>query len=295
MTITSQPETQQGPPAVTEGSEPTANGATAPAKKGNGVRRPSNRRIFASLVVIAIFILLTLAFWYWWPEVKELIAFVSDQDAFGDYLRSFGVLAPLALFVAQMIQVFIAFIPGHVVSISGGYVFGFAWGLIMNLSFTVFASQMAYYLARWAGRPIVYKLADRETVDYWERVANQKGTVFFTIAFLLPIFPSDAMNFVGGLSGISSGKFLIANFFGRMPSAIMLTMIGAYGTEFNNVAWGVIILVFIVVFIGGNYGAKWIKNSLDQIDHSEADVLLEEHRSGELATVTDSVAEQEAG
>ena len=44
---------------------------------------------------------------------------------------------------------------------------------------------MAYFLARYAGRPIVYKLADRETVDYWERVANQKGTVFFTIAFLL--------------------------------------------------------------------------------------------------------------
>jgi uncharacterized membrane protein YdjX (TVP38/TMEM64 family) len=295
MTITSQPETQQGPAAVTEGNEPTTNGAIATAKKGNGVRRPSNRRIFASLVVIVIFILITLAFWYWWPEVKELIAFVSDQEAFGDYLRSFGVLAPLVLFAAQMIQVFIAFIPGHVVSISGGYVFGFAWGLIMNLSFTVFASQMAYFLARWAGRPIVYKLADRKTVDYWERVANQKGTVFFTIAFLLPIFPSDAMNFVGGLSGISSGKFLIANFFGRMPSAIMLTMIGAYGTEFNNLAWGVIILVFVVIFIGGNYGAKWIKNSLDQIDHSEADLLLEEHRSGELAKVTDGVAEQDAG
>ena len=263
-------------------------------EEDDSVKEPSNRRLFVSLVIVALFILLSLAFWHWWDNLKLLIDFVSDQEQFGEYLRSFGVLAPLVLFAAQMIQVFIAFIPGHVVSISGGYVFGFAWGLIMNIAFTVFASQMAYYLARYAGRPIVYKLADRETVDYWERVANQKGTVFFTIAFLLPIFPSDAMNFVGGLSGISAGKFFIANLFGRTPSAIMLTMIGAYGMEFSNLAWGVIILIFVLVFFAGNYGARWIKNSIDQIDPADADLLGEENRSGELAEVSGDVAEQEA-
>jgi uncharacterized membrane protein YdjX (TVP38/TMEM64 family) len=253
------------------------------SETGNGAKSPSNRRLFASLVVVAIFILLTITFWYYWDEIKPLLSFISDQDAFGEYLRSFGVLAPLVLFAAQMIQVFIAFIPGHVVSISGGYVFGFAWGLIMNISFTVFASQMAYFVARWAGRPIVYRLADRQTVDYWERVANQRGTVFFTIAFLLPIFPSDAMNFVGGLSGISPGRFFVANLFGRTPSAIMLTMIGAYGTTFTNVAWAIIILIFIIVFIAGNFGARWIKNSLEQADQAGAETAVEELRSGELA------------
>jgi uncharacterized membrane protein YdjX (TVP38/TMEM64 family) len=141
---------------------------------------------------------------------------------------------------------------------------------------------MAYFLARYAGRPIVYRLADRETVDYWERVANTRGTLFFTIAFLLPIFPSDAMNFVGGLSGISAGKFLFANFFGRMPSAIMLTMIGAYGTEFSNVAWAIIVLIFVVVLIAGNYGARWIRRTLDEMDDAETELLVQEHRSTEL-------------
>jgi uncharacterized membrane protein YdjX (TVP38/TMEM64 family) len=282
MAVTSEQESNKKPLAVQ---------AVDPAPEDNGTKSPSNKRIFVSLVIIAILILLSIAFWYNWDSIKTILAFASDQEAFGEYLRSFGVLAPFALFAAQMIQVFIAFIPGHVVSISGGYVFGFAWGLIMNIAFTVFASQMAYFLARYAGRPIVYKLADRETVDYWERVANQKGTVFFTIAFLLPIFPSDAMNFVGGLSGISAGKFLIANLFGRTPSAIMLTMIGAYGTEFSNVAWAIIILIFIIVFFAGNYGAKWIKKSLDQIDHSEAELMVEEHRSGELANVASAGVE----
>lgn len=258
----------------------------------NGSKSPSNRRIIASLLVVALFILLSLAFWYWRADVRELIAFVSDQEAFGEYLRSFGVLAPLVLFLAQLIQVFIAFIPGHVVSISGGYVFGFGWGLIMNLSFTVIASQLAYFLARWAGRPIVYRLADRETVDYWEQVANQKGTIFFTIAFLLPIFPSDAMNFVGGLSGISPGRFFVANAIGRMPSAIMLTMIGAYGTEFSTLAWAVIILIFLVVFVAGHYGARWIRRTIDEAQDGET--ANPEQHAQKLVELSEGAAEQES-
>ncbi|MFN2135415.1 MAG: TVP38/TMEM64 family protein [Candidatus Promineifilaceae bacterium] len=268
MTFTSEQETKSAAGAPEATAEPAPNGATGDIAAADDSTSPSNMRIAASLIVIALFILISLAFWRNWDQVKVFIDFVSDQQAFGDYLRSFGVMAPLVLFAAQMIQVFIAFIPGHVVSISGGYVFGFAWGFVMNLAFTVFASQLAYFLARWAGRPVVYKLADRETIDYWERVANTQGTVFFTIAFLLPIFPSDAMNFVGGLSGISAGKFFVANLFGRTPSAIMLTMIGAYGMEFSHLAWAVIILIFVIVFFAGNYGARWIKNSIDQAQES---------------------------
>ena len=239
------------------------------AESDNGAKSPSRSRIVGSLIVIGLLIGLSILFWLNWDQVREFISFISDQEAFGEYLRSFGIWGPLVLFIAQTIQVFIAFIPGHVVSISGGYVFGFGWGFIMNLSFTVIASQMAYFLARWAGRPIVYKLVDRETVDYWEVVANKKGTLFFTIAFLLPIFPSDAMNFVGGLSGISPGRFFIASLIGRMPSSIMLSMIGAYGTEFSPLAWGIVVTIVLIVLLLGQFGTKWVKRTLDE--HAEAE------------------------
>ncbi len=224
----------------------------------------NNKRLIWSVVSILIFAILSIVVWIWWDQVRVLITFITDQNEFGAYLQSFGIWGPIVLFGAQLLQVFFAFIPGHVVLIAGAYVYGFPLGLLFNITFTVVASQLAYYFARWAGRPLVYRLADKETVDYWERVANQKGVLFFTISFLLPIFPSDAMNFVAGLSGIGSRRFLVANFFGRLPSAIMLSLIGAYGLAFSNLQWGLIILAFVIFFIGGYFVVNRIKRSVDE-------------------------------
>ena len=111
------------------------------------------RRLFWSIATLVVFVLLTVAIWYWWADVKKLIVFIGDQEAFGAYLQSFGIWGPLVLWGAQLLQVFVAFIPGHVVLIAAGYVYGFVLGLIFNVTFTVAASQLAYLFARWAGRP----------------------------------------------------------------------------------------------------------------------------------------------
>ncbi len=241
-------------------------------KKSNG---RAGKRLLWSIVSLIIFVLLTAAVWYWWDNVKLLMVFISDQEAFGAYLQSFGIWGPLVLWLAQLLQVFFAFIPGHVVLIAAGYVYGFALGLIFNITFTVAASQLAYLFARWAGRPLVYRLVDQKTVDYWERIANQRGVIFFTISFLLPIFPSDAMNFVAGLSGIDSRRFLVANFLGRFPSAVLLTLIGAYGLDLSTVSWALIIVAYIMFFVLGHYAVNRIKRDVDNGEQSEPDKIKE--------------------
>ncbi len=256
-------------------ADPIENGPRVRAPKQTNGNGRSNKRLLWSILSLVLFAALTVIFWIWWDQVKVLMVFISDQDAFGAYLQSFGVWGPLVLWFAQLLQVFIAFIPGHVVLIAAGYVYGFALGLLFNISFTVAASQLAFLFARWAGRPLVYRLADRETVEYWERIANQKGILFFTIAFLLPIFPSDAMNFVAGLSGMDSRRFLIASFLGRLPSAVMLTLIGAYGLEFSNSTWGLIILVFVLLFVGGHLVVGRIKRSVENGEQMAPEAMQE--------------------
>lgn len=248
--------------ALSKSSAPLA-AADDSEGQSNLPHQNSNRRLFWSIVTLLFIGLLSLATWYWWDNIRQLIIFISDQQAFGSYLQSFGILGPLVLFAAQLLQVFVAFIPGHVVLIAAGYVYGFALGLLFNITFTVAASQLAYLVARWAGRPVVYRLVDQDTVEYWERIANQKGVVFFTITFLLPIFPSDAMNFVAGLSGIDARRFLIANFVGRFPSAVLLTLIGAYGWELTKFSWALIILAYILFFILGHFAVNKIRQSVE--------------------------------
>lgn len=136
-------------------------------------------------------------------------------------------------------------------SIAAGYVYGFWPGLILNMICIVGASQLAFALARWTGRPVIDRLANKETLDKWYAIGEKQGFTFFTIAFVLPMFPTDMMNFVAGLTGITGVKFLAANILGRLPSAIILTMIGAYGIRFAEWQWGLIAALAVLVFVVG--------------------------------------------
>ncbi len=203
-----------------------------------------------ALIIIAGLI----AAWGLWvlrQPVVALLSLVGDQEAVSAYLQSFGAWGPLVLALAQLIQVVAAVIPGHVFLVAAGYVYGFPVGFLLNITFVVAASQFAYSLARWAGRPFVNRFVPDDKLEHWYKISEKQGFVFFTLVFILPVFPTDVMNFVAGLSGISPRKFLAANFLGRLPSAIILTLIGSHGLQWTPQAWGLLFVFAVSVYITG--------------------------------------------
>jgi uncharacterized membrane protein YdjX (TVP38/TMEM64 family) len=205
------------------------------------------------LVYTLLFTGIIIAFWLGRQPIQEIWPLLSDQERVSAYLQSFGAWGPLALAVVQFLQVMIVVIPGHVFLIAAGYVYGLLPGFVMNLTYVVTASQIAFLLARWAGRPLVERLVSQETLNRWYKIGEERGFVFFTIAFLLPVFPTDLMNFIAGLTGISATRFLAANFLGRLPSVIMLTLIGSHGLELSSLAWGVMGAIVATLYVAGRY------------------------------------------
>ncbi|WP_420630547.1 TVP38/TMEM64 family protein [Candidatus Leptofilum sp.] len=163
-------------------------------------------------------LLVAVLTWVMRESLSQWLTILSDQQFVSSYVQSYGALAPLVLAFFQVLQVIVAFIPGHVFVIAGGYIYGLPWGLIFNIVCVVAASQLGFLLARWFGRPIVHRLAPEATIKKWETIAEEQGFLFFTIAFVLPVFPTDVMNFVAGLTGISPRKFLAANFWVACPA-----------------------------------------------------------------------------
>jgi len=215
--------------------------------------RPTSQRSSGSLALalIATGLVLLALFWAAREPVMGLLVMAKDQQAVSQYLHGFGAWGPLVLILAQLMQVMLAFIPGHVFLVAAGYVYGFTTGLLLNYAAIVAASQLAFCLARWAGRPLVSRLVPADLLDRWYRIGERRGFAFFTIAFVLPVFPTDLMNFVAGLSGISPMRFLAANMLGRLPSAILLTLIGSHGLQISSLTWGVLALLAIVFYLVG--------------------------------------------
>jgi len=198
-----------------------------------------------SLIVI---VFITLVIVYRQP-LAELLATISDQRAVSEYLKSYGALGPVVLFTLMIAQVFVAFIPGHALMVTAGYVYG-GLGLCVVIVSTVIGSQIAFMIARWYGRDLIYRLASPAIIDRWNKAAQHQGVIFYFFAFVLPIFPSDLMCYVAGLATISPRRFFISNILGRTCCAVFITLIGMYGMH-PPVAFWIVSISLISAFFAG--------------------------------------------
>jgi uncharacterized membrane protein YdjX (TVP38/TMEM64 family) len=193
-------------------------------------------------------VLLALTIIYRQPLANYLYV-ITDQKAVSAYLQGYGALGPIVLFILLVAQVFIAFIPGHALMVTAGYVYGLE-GLLIVITSTIFGSQIAFLIARRYGRDLIYKIASPEIIGRWDGIARHQGILFYFFSFVLPIFPSDLMCYVAGLSTISARRFLIANILGRTCCAVFVTMIGIYGMHPPVWFWAAAILIISAFFAG---------------------------------------------
>jgi len=176
-------------------------------------------------------LLMIAALAIWWRPLVEMFSMIGNQEAIAAYLQDHGLSGLIILFILLFLQVFLAPIPGHAFMVAGGYVYGFWPSTLLTLVSTVVATQLAFMLTRRYGLPLVERLASEKFIDRWNKVAGNRGGVFFFFAFILPIFPSDFMCYIAGLGKISHRDFFLSNFFGRFFIAAVLTSIGSHGFE----------------------------------------------------------------
>ena len=187
--------------------------------------------------------------------IAQLLHTISNQQAVSAYLQNYGTLGPMVLFVLMVAQVFIAVIPGHALMVTAGYAYG-GLGLFIVIASTVIGSQLAFCIARWYGRNLIYKLASPKIIERWNKAAEQQGIVFYFFAFVLPIFPSDLMCYVAGLATISPRRFFVTNIFGRTCVAVFVTLIGIYGMNPPAEFWIVAITGISIFFSGWAFYRK---------------------------------------
>jgi uncharacterized membrane protein YdjX (TVP38/TMEM64 family) len=185
-----------------------------------------------------------------WPNHEALwrfIYFICDHNAIGDFIEKIGIIGPLALMGLIGLQVLIPYLPSEPPIIAGGYAYGFIGGFLMSWLVMVAATQVVFYLARYGGRPLVERFVPDKLLDKWTRIASERGTMFFLLAFIIPPVPSDIMIYVAGLSAINGRRFFVANFFGRMPIVAIVTFVGSNG--FSNMPAMILGLTSFGVFM----------------------------------------------
>jgi uncharacterized membrane protein YdjX (TVP38/TMEM64 family) len=156
------------------------------------------------------------------------IVFLRDSlSQFLDQSRDLGWLAAM-LFVLIYIVACVLMMPGSVLTLGAGAVFGVWIALPLTLAGATLGACAAFLVGRFIARDwISHRLAGKPKLAAIDRAVGDKG---FTIVFLTrlsPIFPFNVQNYAYSLTRISFWKYALATLLGMIPGALMYVYIGS--------------------------------------------------------------------
>lgn len=153
-----------------------------------------------------------------------LYEYIDDLEAFArEHLFAGGIIFSLICAV----QVVVAFIPGEIVEVAAGVLFGPWIGTSLCLVAETLGSIVAILLVRRLGRRLVESLYPREKIDALPVLNNpKKRNTFIFLLFAIPGTPKDFLTYIIGLTKISIPMYAILTFFARIPSVVSSIIAG---------------------------------------------------------------------
>ena len=195
------------------------------------------------LVGLVVFIVLITAIVVAiWPTLS-IVFEPGGVETLIELITSQGPLGVLILLGMQLLQIIVAFIPGEVVQIAAGMMYGPLWGSVVILVGCVLSSMVVYELVHKLGAPFVRSMVgEKQLLKFREFELSGKFGVTVFILFLIPGFPKDVLIYIVPLSDMNLRTFLLLSTIGRTPGVIISTYAAA-GLADGNIVTSVIIFV----------------------------------------------------
>ena len=203
------------------------------------------------------------------------------------WLGSLGLWAPVG-FVALYALATIAFVPGAIVTLAGGALFGPIWGSVWNLTGATLGATLAFLVARYLAGDWVERKAGglfKKLIDG----VDAEGWRFVAIVRLVPLFPFNLSNYVLGLTRIPLHHYVFATLVCMAPGAIAYTWLGYAGRgalsgETDVVRYGLLALGLLAAIALLPRLIRRLRRSFSWI---EVDELKRRLDDGELVIVID--------
>jgi uncharacterized membrane protein YdjX (TVP38/TMEM64 family) len=141
-----------------------------------------------------------------------------------DLIRQSGMFG-YALYILLFIVAALCLIPGSVLVIVGGILFGPVMGTLVSLFAATVASALSFLLARWLGRDLLLKYVGHTTIfQTIEKGIAQSGIDFLIFTRLVPLFPYNIQNYAYGLTTISFWSFTVISAVTTLPGLFIYTL-----------------------------------------------------------------------
>lgn len=197
----------------------------------------SRRLLIAGAVILVVVTLAVLALIFYrafdsLPKIKV-------------FALRLGPYAPLGLILIQIIQIVFAPVPGTIISIASGYLFGVGRGTFFTMIGVVAGTTIVLGLSRSVGRRLVVRLVKKQTLDKWDGRLQKWGLNLIFFLYLIPNPLGDVVSYLAGLTGWPLPTLIIIAAVGRLPGVILSSFVGYKTTSLSTRE----LIVFIAGFV----------------------------------------------
>ncbi|MCD8345990.1 MAG: VTT domain-containing protein [Oscillospiraceae bacterium] len=205
-------------------------------------------KIAAVVILVIVMVGLTIA---GIPLVK-LLSTDEGREMLEAIVERNVVLGVIVYLLLQMLQVVVALIPGGVIQILGGVLFGNFWGPVLCFLGILLGTVLVFSAVRKFGMPLVEAFVDGKGIKRFAFLNDDKkleATVF--ILFLIPGMPKDALTYIVPLTKIKPSRFFFLSMLARTPAIILSTVFGTSLSDGNLIT---AVILFAVVAVLGLVG-----------------------------------------
>lgn len=195
----------------------------APAR-GDGPRRLPLGRIALAILALAALVLLGRQAGHQIP-------------AFAAWVDGLGPLGPL-VFVAGYALAVVAFVPGSLLTLAAGAIFGVGRGVIFVFVAATLGATAAFLVSRYlARRAVEQRLAGDARFAAIDRAIGREGRKIVLLQRLSPIFPFNVLNYALGLTRVRLLDYVVASV-GMLPGTLLYVYSGKVAGDVAAVAGG---------------------------------------------------------
>lgn len=196
---------------------------------------------------------------------------LQEALAWVDGLGGVGAIA----FIAVYMLATVAFLPGSILTLGAGVVFGVVMGSIYVFLGATVGATLAFLVGRYLARGwISRKIEGNPKFKAIDTAVGREGFKIVLLTRLSPVFPFNLLNYAFGVTGVSLRDYFMGSV-GMIPGTIMyvyigslagnLAMIGSDNAPTNPaVQWAIRLMGFVATVAVTVYVTRVARQALDQ-------------------------------
>ncbi|MEW6157586.1 MAG: TVP38/TMEM64 family protein [Verrucomicrobiota bacterium] len=165
------------------------------------------------------------------------VKFLNVQEwlkSFLAWVQSLGLWGPI-LFIGAYILACVCFVPGFILTLGAGLVFGVALGSIYVSIGATLGATAAFLVGRYFARDwVANKIGDNDRFRAIDEAIAREGWKIVGLLRLSPIIPFNLLNYALGVTRVSLRDYFLATWIGMIPATIVYVYFGSLAGSLSN-------------------------------------------------------------